>query len=221
MGDKDMLEYGTLVGSSQQATANRQQAKANRLEATATPISVAMHSDPLSVRFRQSNLSRRYISTVTNDTAAITTQHYIEQGLLLHDIFSRMATAADAPSAIHSLLRSGIMATGKELDEITRIVHRALEHPQAAEWFSGKYQLFNECTILYPDSKGIVKQMRPDRVMSDGQRMIVVDFKFARPSREHHQQVAQYMEQLSAMGHTHIEGYVWYVYEGRVVPVEE
>lgn len=221
MGDKDMLEYGTLVGSRQQATDKRQQAKANRLEATATPISVAMHSEPLSVRFRQSNLSRRYISTVTNDTAAITTQHYIEQGLLLHDIFSRMATAADAPSAIHSLLRSGIMATGKELDEITRIVHRALEHPQAAEWFSGKYQLFNECTILYPDSKGIVKQMRPDRVMSDGQRMIVVDFKFARPSREHHQQVAQYMEQLSAMGHTHIEGYVWYVYEGRVVPVEE
>lgn len=222
MGDKDTLEYGTLVGGSPHkppTTAATQ--RANRLEATAIPISVAMHSEPLSVKFRQSNLSRRYISTVTDDTAAITTQHYIEQGLLLHDIFSRMATAADAPNAIHTLQQSGLIATGKELDEITRIVHRALEHPQAAEWFSGKYQLFNECTILYPDAEGKVKQMRPDRVMSDGHRMIVVDFKFARPDREHHHQVVRYMEQLSAMGHTQVEGYVWYVYEGRVVPVEE
>ncbi len=222
MTDKDTLEYGTLVGphthKPHTATATRE---TNRLEATAAPISVAMHSEPLSVRFRQSNLSRRYISTVTADTASITTQHYIEQGLLLHDVFSRMATAVDAPNAIHSLLQSGLIATGKELDEITRIVYRALEHPEAAEWFSGKYQLFTECTILYPDAEGMVKQMRPDRVMSDGHRMIVVDFKFARPDSEHHHQVAHYMEQLSAMGHTHVEGYVWYVYEGKVVSVGE
>ncbi len=222
MADKDTLEYGTLVGSPPHkphtVVATR---RTNRLEATATPISVTMHSEPLSVRFRQSNLSRRYISTVTADTAAITTQHYIEQGMLLHDVFSRMATAADAPDAIHTLLQSGLIATGKELDEITRIVYRALEHPEAAEWFSGKYQLFAECTILYPDAEGMVKQMRPDRVMSDGHRMIVVDFKFARPDSEHHHQVSRYMEQLNAMGHTHVEGYVWYVYEGKVVPVGE
>ena len=220
MADKDTLEYGTLVGSTPHKphTVVATQ-RTNRLEATATPISVTMHSEPLSVRFRQSNLSRRYISTVTADTAAITTQHYIEQGMLLHDVFSRMATAADAPDAIHTLLQSGLIATGKELDEITRIVYRALEHPEAAEWFSGKYQLFAECTILYPDAEGMVKQMRPDRVMSDGHRMIVVDFKFARPDSEHHHQVSRYMEQLNAMGHTHVEGYVWYVYEGKVEEV--
>lgn len=223
MEGQDEMEYGTLAegntrGKAEEKTAPR---KSNPLEAQATPVAVTMHSEPLKVKFRQSNLSRQYISTVTDDTTAITAHHYLEQGLLLHEVFSKMSTSADADAAIAALERNGIIATGEERSKIARIVRRALEHPQAAEWFSGKYQLYNECTILYSDAEGKVKSIRPDRVMSDGERMIVVDFKFARPNQKHEEQVQNYMEQLRLMGHSQVEGYLWYVYEGRVKPVSE
>ena len=94
-----------------------------------------------------------------------------------------------------------------------------MNYPQAAEWFSGKYQLYNECTIIHSDDKGLAHPIRPDRVMSDGERMIVVDFKFARPKQKHEEQVQNYMEQLCLMGHSQVEGYLWYVYENKIVPV--
>ena len=62
--------------------------------------------------------------------------------------------------------------------------------------------------------------LRPDRVMRLDDRIIVVDFKFARPTEEHSRQVARYMELLHNMGHSHVEGYVWYGYENRIVEVK-
>ena len=61
--------------------------------------------------------------------------------------------------------------------------------------------------------------MRPDRVMSDGHAFTVVDFKFARPCGEHAEQVSRYVTQIRAMGHQQVEGYLWYVYENKIVPV--
>lgn len=222
MDEQEEMEFGTLVGSQPTKRTDTQTASArpNPFECTATPIEVSMHSEPLNIKFRQSNLSRQYISTIANDPEAITANHYIQQGLLLHEVFSKMRTAADLEGAIDDLIRQGVIATEKECKEITRIVHRALEQPQASEWFSGKYQLFNECTIIHADDTGRVQSVRPDRVMSDGYRMIVVDFKFARPDQEHERQVGRYMTQLQAMGHTQVEGYIWYVYEGKILPAK-
>ena len=101
-----------------------------------------------------------------------------------------------------------------------RIVHRALSLPEASDWFSGRYELFNECTILYRDEEGTVSRMRPDRVMTDGKRFIIVDFKFAHERDEHHRQVGEYMKKLHAMGHTNVEGYLWYVYENSIRKVQ-
>jgi hypothetical protein len=56
--------------------------------------------------------------------------------------------------------------------------------------------------------------------MKEGQRFIVVDFKFGRERDIHHDQVQDYIEQLQKMGHTDIEGYLWYVYENRVCKVK-
>ena len=219
MNGKDMVEFGQIVGNSTHDKQEKASAMPNPLEVHATPLEVTMHSEALSVKFRQSNLSRQYIASANNDDAATTSHHYIKQGLLLHDVFSKMVVASDATQAIETLKRNGIIATEKEQKEISRIVHRALENPQAAEWFSGKYELFNECTIIHPDKDGKAQAMRPDRVMKCDNRTIVVDFKFARPNKEHERQVQQYMTLIHAMGNHNVEGYVWYVYENKILPV--
>ena len=222
MGDTPVMEFGdttwmTHTEKPQSSTHRPSLQGSNPLEVTATPIEVTMYSEPLSVQFRQSNQSKRYIASATcnNDS---TQQHYIDQGLLLHEVFSMMHTATEADSAIAHLVRQGLIDT-KTQQRIISIVHRALQHPQAADWFSGKYELFNECNIIYPDTNGIAHNLRPDRVMRDGDRYIVVDFKFARPHSDHAEQVKRYIELLHHMGHAHVEGYVWYGYDNQIIKV--
>ena len=215
-----VLEYGNLVPSSIEQPANAAQpTEINPLEAHPQPLTVTMCSEEMKQHFRQSNLAKRFIAE-TKGTASPTSTTYIDRGLLLHELFSMIHTTADVPTAIASLVREGIIPH-TEQREIERIVHRAFTLPEAADWFSGRYKLFNECTILYRDADGTISRMRPDRVMTDDNRFIIVDFKFAHERDEHHEQVKGYMEQLHRMGHPNVEGYLWYVYENKIRKVEE
>lgn len=233
--EENSVEFGTLTVSPTTGAAS-ETTPANPLEGTPSPIRVTMHSAPLRVKFHQSNLSKRFVSDSPNngnDTDLPTSfqnTSYLDRGLLLHELFSCMRTSDDASSAIDDLVRQGLIGDDNTKREITRIVNNALKNPLAAEWFSGRYELFNECSIIYtpgtmpPDSLCYepdmqVHTLRPDRVMLQKEKVIVVDFKFARPTDEHRKQVARYMELLRNMGHTHVEGYVWYGYENRIVPV--
>ena len=117
------------------------------------------------------------------------------------------------------MVREGHIGDSTQRKSIERILRHALQLPQAAEWFSGKYELFNECSIIYNNPDGRVELIRPDRVMKQGDHLIVVDFKFARPTIHHEQQVQRYMHNLREMGYSSVEGYVWYGYDNRVVPV--
>ena len=217
-GAEGVLEYGTLVPSRMaQSESTAPAVEPNPLESHPMPLSVTMSSEEMKVHFRQSNLAKRFIATTKESTPTASTT-YIDRGLLLHELFSMIHTAADAPAAIASMVREGIIAHAEQ-QEIARIVQRAFTLPQAADWFSGRYELFNECTILYRAADGTVSRMRPDRVMTDGNRFIIVDFKFAHERDEHRQQVIGYMEQLRHMGHPQVEGYLWYVYENRIIRV--
>ena len=56
--------------------------------------------------------------------------------------------------------------------------------------------------------------------MTDGERMIVVDFKFGRPRDEYYAQVREYMSLLAGMGYRDIKGYLWFVYSNKIEEVE-
>ena len=105
------------------------------------------------------------------------------------------------------------------LERITTMLRRRLEHPKVAEWFDGHWTLFNECTILSIED-GEVIERRPDRVMTDGTKWVVVDFKFGRPNPDYHDQVRQYMQLIEAMGHKNVQGFLWYVYSNIIEEVK-
>ena len=64
------------------------------------------------------------------------------------------------------------------------------------------------------------KASEPDRVMTDGEHTIVVDFKFGQPRDEYLYQVREYMQLLTDMGHTRVEGFLWYVYSNQIQEVK-
>ena len=106
------------------------------------------------------------------------------------------------------------------LDRITHLLKKRLEHPKVLDWFSPRWTLYNECTILTVDESGHVCERRPDRVMHDGRQWVVVDFKFGSSKPEYFDQVRQYMQLLQQMGHQPVKGYLWYVYSNRIEEVK-
>jgi hypothetical protein len=53
--------------------------------------------------------------------------------------------------------------------------------------------------------------------MSNGQKTIVVDFKFGKPDpSKHKEQINKYISTLIEMGHSNVEGFVWYVFSNKV-----
>ena len=101
------------------------------------------------------------------------------------------------------------------------MIRKRLDDPRVADWYSDRWTLFNECTILSVDPQtNKVYERRPDRVMTDGNEMIVVDFKFGRPLNQYHQQVRECMELLRDMGYKQIRGFLWYVYSNNLEEVK-
>jgi hypothetical protein len=179
------------------------------------PINVTLRTFGHKVSFRQSNRSRAFLSC--EDEEAMRHEEYIQTGSILHEVFSTIRTAEDIPNALHRLQAEGVIYDGKLTPErIASLLQKRLQDSRIADWFSGRWTLYNECEILSLNADGQVTRHRPDRVMTDGHEWIVVDFKFGTPKPEYQDQVRQYMKLLSSMGHQNIRGYLWYVYSNHI-----
>ena len=183
------------------------------------PITVAVRTFASKVNFQQSNRSRNFVEG--DDEDAQQRRQYIQTGSVLHEIFSTIRTAADIPDALQRLQFEGVLYDENITTErIKEMLKKRLEHPRVRDWFSDRWTLFNECTILSVED-GQLHERRPDRVMTDGHEWIIVDFKFGAPHPEYHDQVREYMQLLASMGHQHISGYLWYVYSNRIEEVKD
>ena len=181
---------------------------------------IGIETYDLKVEFKQSNKSRDF-TTPEEDEETSQQNHYIQMGNVMHHVFSTIRTTADIDTALRQMELDGILYDAEITPErIKKMIDRSLQNPQVADWFSDRWTLYNECTILSMDEQGHMIDRRPDRVMSDGEEMVVVDFKFGRPNSDYHTQVREYMELLKQMGHTRISGYLWYVYQNKIEKVE-
>lgn len=167
--------------------------------------------------FRQSNQSRDFIE---GDEQEEQQKYYIKMGTVLHRLFSTIHTQDDIEGALKQLEIDGILYDENvSRERIEKMLRKRLESPQVSDWFSNRWTIFNECSILtMMDGKMTVR--RPDRVMKDDTEIIVVDFKFGKPREEYICQVKQYMDLLGAMGYSHVKGYLWYVYPNQIEEVK-
>ena len=61
------------------------------------------------------------------------------------------------------------------------------------------------------DADGNHIEKRPDRVITDGNETIVIDYKTGKKSDEHVRQVQTYMHLLTTMGYPNVHGSLWYI----------
>ena len=210
--------FGTLntpqsTGRSPQAT--RPQSD-NVFLQPVTPKPISIETFAVKAAFRQSNKSRDFIEGEDEHP----TLSYIKIGSILHNIFSTIHTTSDIDQALLQLQRDGILYDDEVTREkVTDLLRKRLEDNRVKDWFSERWKLFNECTILtFQDGK--MQERRPDRVMTDGHETHVVDFKFGQPHPEYQDQVREYMELLQSMGMHQVKGWIWYVYSNKIVEVK-
>ena len=153
--------------------------------------------------------------------------HYIETGVLMHQMMSLINRAEDVDRAYQQMVYDGLIAEG---DSQFLSLKRELKEQIATDkmvksWFDGTYENFNEKTILLEvkedSSKAKIerKTKRADRVMVNKDKAIVVDYKFGNHDEAYNVQVQEYMEIIEKLLGLPTEGYLWYVYTNEVFPV--
>ena len=186
-------------------------------EAKTISFDIKTFDNPVS--FRQSNRSKDFISAQDDDNEKQQQRQYIQTGNILHRIFSTIRTTADIDSALKRLQLEGILYDEEvTAEKISSMLRKRLQNARVADWFSDRWTLFNECTILSVEKDEVIER-RPDRVMTNGKEWVVVDFKFGKPKDDYHKQVREYMQLLVNMGHTDIKGYLWFVYSNKIEEV--
>lgn len=210
------FELGTLSNCEERV--EKEKATENPFELSPKTHKLKIETFPHPVSFRQSNKSHDFIKGEDIDPSDA--RRYIKVGNVLHQLFSTILTEADIEPRLKELEQAGIIynddITSRELQNK---ISCALSNEKVKNWFSPRWKLFNECTILdYDKETGDVYEHRPDRVMTDGKEMIVVDFKFGKPRDEYHEQVQRYMRLLMRMGYKQVSGYIWYVLRNEIVP---
>ena len=136
------------------------------------------------------------------------------RGIVMHDILSSIDCLQDIDRAVLNAVSSGELPSDMR-DNVTEQISSLVESVASRHWFDGTYTSYNELSIILPG--GEVE--RPDRVLTDGMKAIVIDYKFGKPYRSHERQVAKYVSYLLDMGFSDVEGYLWYASDKTIMPV--
>ena len=182
-------------------------------------ISITAHEPH--VTFRQSNQSRDFIAEMAGEETFVQND-YVKMGNVMHRIFSQIHTTDDIPGLLRKLEREGVLYDESiSRKKVESILKSRFQNPIIRHWFSGEWKLFNECSIIAIDTEGKLMKRRPDRVMTNGKEVVVVDFKFGTERDEYHNQVRQYVQLLRSMGYQNVKGFLWFVYSNIIKQVKE
>jgi ATP-dependent exoDNAse (exonuclease V) beta subunit len=156
--------------------------------------------------FMQSNRSRDFV-----DPDISPRRKYIEYGNIMHALFAAIRTMDDVEKSVDRLVSEGIILPG-EKENYSRKIRESIRKAGAEDWFSDKYKVYSEFSILMEEN-GEITTKRPDRVLLSENETIIIDYKFGKPHVSHERQMQQYTELLQAMGYPQVNARLWYIDE--------
>jgi len=138
----------------------------------------------------------------------------INRGTMMHRLFEQIKTRKDAGSAVNQMVAEGLLTTAEGEDFFSKMDALLQELPFAG-WFSDEWKVLNERDILRINES----RHRPDRVMIQENRAVVIDYKTGEKSDKDLRQMRGYLNDLQKMGYTLCEGNIWYLQNNEVVRV--
>lgn len=136
-----------------------------------------------------------------------------EMGILMHNLFARINVEADFEAQINLMEVNGEISSDMAF-RLRDDAKRWLSNDLVKDWYSGTWRVYSERSILSTDSSG----RRPDRVLVNGNKAIVIDYKFGlRKTKSHLAQIESYGDLLKQMGYTDVQCHLWYINNNEVV----
>ncbi|WP_436517056.1 UvrD-helicase domain-containing protein [Ekhidna sp. To15] len=132
------------------------------------------------------------------------------EGILLHQILSEIIHHQDTTDVLDRYER-GMQITASDRQRYETLIDNLWKDETVKGWFSGAGEVKTEVVVLPKD--GEVKRM--DRVVIEGSKATVIDFKSGRPKSEDNRQLKEYAQLLKQMGYE-TEGYLLYLVNGEV-----
>ena len=132
------------------------------------------------------------------------------EGILLHQILSEIIHHEDTLKVLGRYERS-MQITKADSERFKNMITNLWKDPKIKSWFDGQGEIKTEVVVLPKD--GEVKRM--DRVIIDGKKAIVIDFKSGQAKSQDNRQIKEYISLLEEMGYE-AEGYLLYLFTGEV-----
>ena len=176
---------------------------------------VTFNSWPLRGRMRSTGNGAEYFAASADGDVQVPVRL---KGIVLHKILSDVRVPSDIQPAVDAALASGL------IDPAQAAAYRDFLQARLAEvasygWFAPENLggVLNEVGII--DADGGLH--RPDRVVfgADGS-VTVIDYKFGSEHPGYAAQVRRYCALFRSLGYAPVKGYLWYVTESKVTPVQ-
>ncbi|MEX0290271.1 MAG: 3'-5' exonuclease, partial [Flavobacteriaceae bacterium] len=135
------------------------------------------------------------ILTLAGQLWDTTQEAALSRGTVLHQIMELIETEEDMEHALERLSKIGILP--EEIDHYGNMVSAILGHPQLKPFFQARLEIKNECDII--TENGLI--LRPDRLVFDGTRVSILDYKTGKKHPKYHEQLYAYADALENMGY--------------------
>jgi len=156
-----------------------QLAKGQVSQKAAAPVTEAVfHLDTFSSYNWQQRLQLKQHANNVFDFQ--TQQEHRKWNRRLHYALSRLTTADELNFVTKMLVNEGIISS-KELPELRDLLKKIVKHPQLARYFGKDVAFENEKEILHAKAT----RYKPDRIVFDGTRVVLLDFKAPPLEQEH------------------------------------
>ncbi len=129
-------------------------------------------------------------------------------GNIIHTALSKIKNYDDVDKTLDSMYFSGII-DDKERKELYEKINQLLSYPDIKPYFEKNLNIKTEAEILLPNGK----TYRPDRVILNKQKAVIIDYKTGKTEKFHIKQINNYANLLSEMGYTEIKKYLLYIDE--------
>ena len=140
-------------------------------------------------------------------------QEKINYGLFMHDVFSRIEYQEDYPEVLSEMKFQGRITEAQQ-KELSLKLEEAFKNPQVKSWFSKTWtKVYTESALL--TLEGAIRI--PDRVLSNENDTVVIDFKFGSEHEQYKEQILEYAALLKQMGFPNVKSYLYYVEQSKIV----
>lgn len=171
----------------------------NESQSDAEAIEVYPASSYLQKLTIRNDSERFFMLQETGDAQNITI------GNQVHEVLSAINTTDDLEMVLKQMQQSG------ELDEkavkaVATRIQKLFQDPNISPWFSDGYEVLNEREVWHEN-----RIHKPDRILTQGNKAVVIDYKKEKEAASHHDQVRRYMKAMRALGFDEVEGHLIYV----------